>query len=162
MLHRKMLTIILILLVSLILLILLILSYRNWKVNNSPLQKQFLAGAIPSPLPDGFYRGNAYGLKTDWQGKKFASSSATGINIFKSESKETQSFSFVTYVGPAIQDQQLEVLKIDYSGVKKPWWIRFILDEVVEVEPNHYLGKISLNVIKGWPFSVGWFELRKE
>lgn len=159
---HKMITVILILLVSLIFLALLVLTYRNWKVNNNPLQKQFLAGALPSPLPDGFYRGNAHGIKTNWQGKKFTSSSATGINIFKNESKESESFPFKTYVGPGISDKHLQVLKIDYSELTKPWWVRFVLDEVVEIEPNHYLGKITLNFIKGWPFSVGWFELRKE
>jgi hypothetical protein len=43
---------------------------------------------------------------------------------------------------------------------ENPWWLRRVLDEIVQVGPDHFLGKVHLR----WGpthLTVGYFELRK-
>lgn len=134
---------------------LLLLIVRNWKVQNGPLQKEFLKGTLPSPLPNGFFKGSAGNLKTNWKGKVFDASSSSGINLFEKEKK----YPFKTYRGIGIQDNNLEVLKIDYNIPKNPILVRLILDEIVQLENNKYLGKVHLNLIPNFPISLGFFRL---
>ncbi len=41
--------------------------FRSWSLTRSPLEKEFLNGKVPNPLPDGFYRGKV-GIETSWIG----------------------------------------------------------------------------------------------
>lgn len=148
---------ILIILCFLLLLLLLIGLIRTWRVQSNPNQKLFLSGKIPSSLPDGFYKGSVTGLKTSWQGKKFDASSSAGINIINDQ----PIYPFKTYIGKGLQDKNLNVFKIDYNIIGNPFWLRFILDEIIETKTNQYLGKVHLNLIPGFPFSLGYFRLEK-
>lgn len=130
-------------------------------VQRDARQKLFLSGQLPKTPMDGLYKGKVNGLKTDWQGKQFDATNSTGVNIFGQGDQMTQAFPFKTYVGKGLIDPRLDVFKIDYSQTKDKWWARFILDEVVEVAPGKFLGKLSIQVIKGMPFAMGYFELEK-
>ena len=143
------------LLAILIIFPILLALIKTWQTQHNPNQKIFLSGKIPNPLPNGLYKGSV-SFKTSWQGKKFDSSNSTGINIISNKEK----YPFKTYIGKGIQDKNLDVYKIDYNIKTNPFWLRFILDEIVEVSPGKYLGKVHLNFF-GFPFSLGYFKLEK-
>ncbi len=132
---------------------------RTWKVQNSPLQQEFVEGKLPTNL-DGLYKGSVSGLTTTWQGKKFNSSESAGINLFEDADGINEKYPFKTYSGKGLQDN-IEVLKIDYNLGENPIWLRFIVDELVETSPNKYLGKLNVKLIPGVPFSLGFFKLEK-
>jgi len=154
---------------SALLILLVLLWLRTWQMKKEPNQPAFLSGRVPNPKPDGFYQGNA-GFKTSWSGKKFDAQNATGINVFlqqknplfaKSLSLTKEKYKFKTYVAKGLFDEHLLVLKLDYNTKGNPFWIRPILDEIVELTPGHYLGKMHIRLIPGFPFSVLYFELKK-
>lgn len=145
-----------ILIIILIIIPIAIALFRSWKVQNSLNQKFFLTGHTPDRALDGFYKGSV-NFETTWQGKKFNASSSSGINIIGNIEK----YPFKTYAGKGLTDKDLEVLKIDYNISENPFWLRFILDELVETEKGKFLGKVNLNIIPGMPFSLGFFKLEK-
>lgn len=154
---------VLVLLTTLSIFISLILTMgtiRTYKVQSSPKQKQFITGTIKD-LPNGDYQGKV-SFKTSWIGKTFNVKDSTGINrLNDSENNEVEKFPFKTYLGKAIQDKNLEVIKIDYNLPENPLWVRFILDEIVEVERGRYLGKVHIRILPNIAFSLGYFELEK-
>ncbi len=129
--------------------------YRTRQTQDSSNQKIFLSGKVPNPKPAGFYKGSV-SFKTTWQGKKFDASSSSGINLISGK----EQYPFKTYIGIGIQDRSLDVYKIDYNIPQNPFWLRFILDEIVETSPGKYLGKVHINLF-GFPFSLGYFQLKK-
>ncbi len=133
--------------------------WRTWKVQSSPLQADFLKGKVPSNM-DGFYKGTVTTIKTNWQGKKLDASNSAGINIFKEADGNQERYPFKTYTGKGLIDNR-DVLKIDYSDNKDPWWLKFILDELVETSPNKYLGKVHIKIFPGIGFSLSYFQLEK-
>lgn len=147
---------VLIIITALIILLLLLALFRTWQTQNSLNQKLFLSGKVPNPLPNGSYKGSVGNIKVGWQGKKFDASSSSGINLISGK----EQYPFKTYVGKGLADN-IDVLKIDYNLPQNPFWLRFILDEIVEVERGKYLGKVHLNLIPGLPFSLGYFRLEK-
>ena len=131
------------------------------QIQGSPLQQKFLAGAIPAVMPDGFYKGSVDFYHDGWRGKKFVASEQRGVNVFTKFGQDTDAYPFKTYVGPALRDHGLEVLKIDYQAPGVPFYVRPILDEIVEVEPGKFLGKIHYRLIPWFPFAIGYFWLEK-
>ncbi len=132
--------------------------YKTYKVEHSANQDLFRNGKLPNPLPDGFYKGNSFnGLGADWQGKVFDANKQTGINRFKNG----QRYVFKTYEAQGLRDRATTVLRIDYNQPGNPWWLHFIVDEIVETSPGHYLGKVHLRIIPGLPFTLSYFELSK-
>jgi hypothetical protein len=130
--------------------------YQTHKVERAANQAKFRGGRLPSPLPDGPYKGNAFtGLGKNWQGKVFDRNKNVGINQFA----DGQRYSFRTYAAPGLRDQDIQVLRIDYNQSGNPLWLRFVVDEIVQTTPGHYLGKIHVKIIPGLPFSLGYFEL---
>ncbi len=128
---------------------------QTYRTEHSKYQDQFLAGKVPSPFPDGFQKGSADFYTSAWQGKTFDANSGTGINNFGTEKK----YPFNTYAEKGLTDKNLDVFKIDYKNGKNSWWVSPVLDEIVEVAPGQYLGKIHYRVIPGHPFSIGYFRL---
>ena len=116
-------------------------------------------GSIPEPLPDGDYKGRVAGYSGSWLGKSFDANRSTGINLLKSSRGTEERYPFVTWVGQGLADP-VEVVKIDYDIAGNPLWLRSILDEIVEIGPEHYLGKVHLR-LGAVHFNVGYFELRK-
>ncbi|OGZ63813.1 MAG: hypothetical protein A3A98_00810 [Candidatus Staskawiczbacteria bacterium RIFCSPLOWO2_01_FULL_40_39] len=146
----------------LVLLIVLLLGFlRTWQMQQEPNNKAFLNGALPNPTPDGFYQGDV-GFNTSWLGKKFDAENSTGINVFKNKrGVQIEKYPFKTYAGRGLADQQLFVLKIDYNVTGNPFWLRPVLDEIVQIAPNEYLGKMHARIIPDFPFSFLYFQLKK-
>jgi hypothetical protein len=131
-------------------------TYRTIKTQTSGNQNIFLSGKIPDKMPDGLYKGSVTGLKTSWKGKKFDSKTGMGINVF--ETNENYPFKFYTAQG--LQDNK-QVIKIDYNLPENPLWLRFIVDEIVEVKPGKYLGKLHIQLFPDLVASLGYFSLEK-
>ena len=139
--------------------LLLIGVWLTWTAEHSTNQKLFLAGTFPQPALEGFYTGTIGGQLVSWLGKKFDADSASGINLFDDGGRmSTERQPFKTYYGNGLRDKNLNVLVLDYDIPENPFWLRYIRDEIVQVAPNQYLGKLHLRVI-GFAFTLGYFEL---
>jgi hypothetical protein len=113
-----------------------------------------------------------------WLGKTMDAESQTGVNrfmvtsriplkaLFPSYAPEREydgyldAFPFRNWTGAGAVDRDLEVFKIDYDFEANPGLIRRILDEVVQVAPDIYLGKILFR-IRGAFRAIGYFSLRE-
>ncbi len=102
-----------------------------------------------------------------WQGKTFDAANSRGDNIFtrrslplarlfspgyrgfRGDGNETyRAFAFRTYVAAGREDEDRQVLKIDYDLPENPRvTIRRVLDELVQVGDGTYLGKAH---VKWW------------
>ena len=123
-------------LLLILLLFFLVLVWRTSKIQSDEREAEFLSGKLPPDPPDGFYKGTATKYKTSWLGKKFNSTDSTGINVFDNgKGEKFDKYSFVTYSAKGLLDKNLDVLKIDYNVRGNPFWLRFIVDEIVEVKP---------------------------
>ncbi len=150
------------LLILLLLTIVVVGFLRTWQVQNDLRQKMFLGGSIPAPPLDGFYKGTVSGQEFSWLGKKFDSKNSTGINVFNDGfNSKNERYPFTTYAGKGLLDKNVDVLKIDYNVPANPFWLRFVLDEVVQIKTGAYRGKMELRIIPGFPFGVLYFELEK-
>lgn len=113
-----------------------------------------------------------------WQGKRFDSQAATGDNrLTKSTGLVGKllwplysmrdhidgklAFDFKTYVEPGKEDPDVDVMVIDYADIEDnpKLIIRKIRDELVEIVPGVYLGKILYNTGSGY-YKLGYFALR--
>ena len=132
-----------------ILLIIVAGLVRTWQVEHSLNQKLFSAGSLPKNL-DGFYYGKVARLETSWVGKEFNASSSSGINRFQDNSKK---YPFKTYA-------KGDSLILDYNVPENPFYIRFIVDELVQTGRDQFLGKLHINLL-GISTSLGLFSLEK-
>ena len=113
-----------------------------------------------------------------WVGKRFDGASQTGDNLLTRSARipakglwpryrledagdgRLAAFKFRTYVEPGKVDPDVDALKIDYDSDENPGLlIRDILDELVQVVPGAYLGKVLLRRKDGWRL-VGYFALQ--
>lgn len=134
---------------------------RHVMLQNSDQQQLFLTGTVPSVLPEGEYHGELP-IQAQWQGQRFDSRTGTGINLFRDGINPIrESYPFVMDVGPSAVDSDFQVIKIDYDVPENPWWMRLLIDEMVETQPEVYLGKVYVQLIPGVPLLVGFFELEK-
>jgi len=119
------------------------------------------------------------GMWMPWLGKTFSNSRQRGDNVFTRDSypvarlfnpfyrgfqiegTETyRGFAFRTYVAPGLMDTDRQVLKIDYNLKENPaLTIRRVLDELVQVEPNLYLGKAHVRWWWGRWQTIAYFTL---
>ena len=104
-------------------------------------------------------------LYLPWLGKTFDAANGRGDNIFLDNawSKATSHlgwpayrrasdeppgtvrvFPFRTYAGPAIDEPDVTVLKIDYSDAPNPLPVRRVVDEIVELPGGYILGKAHM------------------
>jgi hypothetical protein len=132
---------------------------RTYQIQHGAKQAQFLSGTVSSPTPEGFFKGSVAGYHGSWQGKKFSPATQTGINVFGSQSQPVDRYPFNTSVGQGLRDN-IEVLKIDYNASANPFWVRPVLDELVQTSSGKYLGKIHYR-FAWFSFSLGYFELAK-
>lgn len=150
---------------------------------NGRRQSQFSTGKLSDPAPAGFYNGSAYllgGGPVPWLGKSFERENDSGFNIFtpqgafllkimtplykrfrKNADGNTDAYYFKTSTGPGFKDKNIETFKLDYDSPENPFLIRIILDEIVEVAPQEYLGKVHLKVFPGYYSTIGYFGLKK-
>ena len=109
-----------------------------------------------------------------WLGKTFDASRGRGDNIFTQDSYllarlfnpfyrrfmtdkpgTYRGFAFRTYMAPGLTDPDRQVLKIDYDLKDNPaLTVRRVLDELVQIEDNLYLGKA--HVRWWWRPADGW------
>lgn len=114
-----------------------------------------------------------------WQGKRFDSDSGTGDNrltrstglvgkllwpLYSMRDAESGklAFDFATYVEAGKDDPDRQVMVIDYANVESNprLVIRSIRDELVELVPGVYLGKILFNTGTDRFSKIGYFALR--
>ena len=119
------------------------------------------------------------GLWMPWQGKRFDSMSGSGDNRMVSTARLPSkllwplykmkdaadgklAFDFKTYKDAGKADPDVQVMVIDYSGVgdNPRLIIRSIRDELVEVVPGAYLGKILFRLPRDRYEMIGFFALR--
>ncbi len=144
-----------------ILVTLLIGWWRTYVVAHSPNQAKFRQGkADPSTL-DGDYIGTVPGHTFTWQGKTLNRTDSSGVNRFKENNTIVSKYPFKTYVGKGLRDKQLDVIKLDYNQPGNPWWLKFIVDEIVQTAPDTYLGKVHIQLAPRLTFTVGFFTLEK-
>lgn len=121
---------------------------------------------------------SATGLWMPWQGKVFDGSSHWGRNLFTRSGRiairlavpahrvrplgaaRYGAFPFTTSVGPSALRPDVEVLRIDYRDVadNPRWPVRKILDELVRVDDETYLGQ-ALIEFRGALRRAAWFSL---
>jgi hypothetical protein len=97
-----------------------------------------------------------------WLGKTFSPSTGTGLNRFTPTTgtriwlralfprhnpdvllpDRLEAFPFRTCIAPGKLDPGVRVMKIDYDFEANPALIRHILDELVQIAPDRYLGKV--------------------
>lgn len=133
--------------------------FWSWGVSRSPLQREFLNGRVPNQLPDGFYQGKI-GIMSSWTGEQFDGEHKTGMNVFRGRDTFSQ-YPFRMEVGKALVDKNKTVLRLDYNVPKNLPWARFVLGEMVETRPGHFLGKVHVRIIPLVPLTLGYFELEK-
>ena len=115
-----------------------------------------------------------------WAGKRFDAQSATGDNLLQTSARTPMralwrsyrpdesgdgrlvAFKFRTYASPGTLDQDRQTMKIDYDSDENPdRVIRNILDELMQVVPGAYLGKVLLRRRRSVPWRlVGYFALQ--
>jgi hypothetical protein len=114
-----------------------------------------------------------------WQGKSFDPEVKEGRNLFSSSLRSVlrllwpsyelersegparfSAFPFTTWEGTsAFTPGGADVLKIDYEHPQSPWLVRDVLDELVQIDEELFLGQALLRV-RGRLHRVAWFELR--
>lgn len=131
----------------------------TWAAERGLNQQKFAEGKVPDPLPDGLYSGfNSW--QGPWIGKEFDAENSSGINVFRKDGSEVRKYPFKTSAGKGLRDN-VDVFKLDYNHSGAPFWLRPVLDEIVEIAPGRYLGKAHVR-IPGLRVTLGYFTLEKE
>ena len=119
-------------------------------------------------------------LYMPWKGKRFDLEHSSGDNQFtqsapfvgrllwpKYSSYVLQpfglytAFQFRTYNGPGVADPEVQTLKLDYSDPANPaFLVRSVLDELVQITDDYFLGKAFLSGPKGQYRLAAFFALR--
>lgn len=134
--------------------------YRTATVDTHPRQTTFKEAIAPDPEPDGYYALTMPIPTLIWQGVIFNSADNSGIDHFK-HFWEVDLFSFATQVTSSIENKEHQVLTIDYNVSGNPFFVRPFYAEVVALKPDHFLGKLYLRLIPGFPIFVDFFDLNK-
>ncbi len=133
---------------------------RTFQMNASPNQAKFIK-SNGEVILDGFYKGSVSTRQGNWRGKTFNyAQGQTGINNFVEDGKEITKYPFKTSIRQGIRDN-IKVVRVDYNVAKNPFWVRPLVDEIVQIGEHKYLGKIHYRVLPGFPFTIGFFELEQ-
>lgn len=115
-----------------------------------------------------------------WLGKRFQAAESRGDNLFlpgarlaghimwptfsdyrKQPSGHYTAFVFKTYTGAGVADPDVSTLKLDYSDASNPaFMVRGVLDELVQLTGDYYLGKAYLSKRGGGYRLAAFFALR--
>ncbi len=99
-----------------------------------------------------------------WKGKRFHAEAGLGDNRFTADVRwplrfywpfyrlvrvadpgHVRAFAFATRLAPSVLEPSRRVLRIDYDLDENPrFWIRDVVDELVEVAPGEYLGEAQV------------------
>lgn len=132
---------------------------RTYKVEHGANEELFQAGTADMTALDGDFTGTVTGYNGSWQGKTFMRTENAGINRFLENGAIVTKYPFKTYVGKGLRNEELDVIKLDYNQPGNPWWLQYIVDEIVLVAPAKYLGKVHIHLMSGVTFSVGYFTI---
>jgi hypothetical protein len=114
-----------------------------------------------------------------WMGKRFDPSTQSGDNLLRPSARmpsrilwpsyrpadagdgQLAAFKFRTYASPGTLDTDRQTMKIDYDSEENPGFlIRDILDELVQIVPGAYLGKVLVRRKRGASWRLlGYFAL---
>jgi hypothetical protein len=114
--------------------------------------------------------GAIFGSWLPWQGKTVSAAAQTGDNMFTNDglwlsrivfigykgyiadgAGRSRALAFRTYTGEGKDDPGLQVLKIDYDlDINPSFVVRDVLDELVQVGEDYYLGKALLRWQGRW------------
>jgi len=137
-------------------------AVRTYKMEHGAMQEQFIKGKAQGSSLDGDYIGEAVGLKeTSWKGKTLSHADKTGINRIMEGSELVKKYPFKFFVRKGLRDKKMDVIVLDYNQPGNSWWLKYIVDEMVEVSAEKYLGKVHVQVIPGIVFTLGYFTLSK-
>lgn len=136
-----------------------------------------LVTVTPSQLGDTVAR-TFFALHAPWKGKVFYPKTSTGINLMttpfslvaklpwpfysmKDRPGGKLAFDFKTFVEPGVDDPDIDVFVIDYKDVASnpKLLVRSVRDELVELVPGVFLGKIMVKTKSGYT-KLGFFALR--
>ena len=142
----------------------------------------FLPGTLVMTSTTGMLDAAALRLARTWMpwlGKSFDSGRDEGVNVLTRSARGPmkvlwpsyelvaesdrgiEAFPFRTRVAPGEVDPGVQVLKIDYDFPANPQFlIRRVLDELVQVEPGFFLGKILFRTRRGYR-PIGFFTLEE-
>lgn len=115
-----------------------------------------------------------------WQGKKFDANTNIGDNIFTNDGLllgrfiwpfynkyvpdtrgRSLAFSFQTSVSPSLLEPDIEVLSLNFDLPDNPkFLIRDLVDQIVQIDDNLYLGKAILKHPDGGWFCAAYFTLK--
>lgn len=152
------------------------------RMQKATFQDSFARGQVPQPKLNDFYPGIShilFGLPVPWMGKRFTLTPEGGTNLFSrfggaaarlltprykhfvhGSDATVSGYTFKTATGVGLRDPHVQVLKLDYNLPENPGLIRIIYDELVQVDPGRYLGKVYIQALPGWFLFVGFFELK--
>ena len=117
-----------------------------------------------------------------WMGKRFNREASSGDNVFTPSAPIVgrlfwprfsdyrlykpglyTAFDFTTYEGPGLEDHEIITLKLDYGSEANPGFlVRSVIDEVVQVSGDYYLGKAFLKGRSGALRLAAFFALRRQ
>ncbi len=117
-----------------------------------------------------------------WMGKRFNHATSSGDNVFTPSARIVgrlfwprfsdyspykpglyTAFDFTTYEGPGLEDHEITTLKLDYGSRANPaLLVRSIIDEVVQISGDYYLGKAFLKGRSGALRLAAFFALRRQ
>jgi hypothetical protein len=144
---------------------------------DGPMRGLMVTPTVPRPLDLGLRAVASAWMP--WTGKRFNAGAQEGDNLLTAGARVPTkilwpsyqadpvaggqaAFRFRTYVSPGSVDPDIETLKIDYDSDENPGFlIRDILDELVQIVPGAYLGKVLLRRGGEWRL-VGYFGLEPE
>lgn len=134
---------------------------RTSTIEQDERQEMFQRGIAEINTLDGVYHGKVGGYSFSWQGKTFDQITRSGINRFQENETIVTRYPFATSVGKGLRDTDRDVIRISYDLPENPWWLRFIVDEIVLIAPDIYLGKIHVRLTPYTIFTLGYFILEK-
>ncbi len=151
---------------------------------DAPLDGRYRGTLITTsmfPALDSFGKGLSR-LWLPWLGKRFNASAQKGDNVFTPSARIVgrlfwptfsdyrpyksglyTAFDFHTYNGPGLYDPEITVLKLDYDNSANPrFLIRAVVDELVQLSGNYYLGKAFLRNRGGGYGLAAFFALSRQ
>jgi hypothetical protein len=157
--------------------------FRSGTLPASPLDGRYRGSLAALDIAPGFTRLFDWITASwmPWLGKTFDAAKQTGENIFSRDSylvarffnplyrgfaledgETYRGFAFRTYTAPGLMDLDRTVLKIDYDlDENPPLNVRRVLDELVQVDRDTYLGKAHLYWWWGSWQTVAYFVLSR-
>lgn len=135
-------------------------GWRTYQSEHSP-QQEIFANGRGALLGPGFYQGAVNGYSGSWQGKLFYEDNASGINIFNENNVGVPKYPFALSPSAGLKDKNLVVVQLNYAQPDNPWWLKFVVDEIVATGPTSYLGKVHVRITPQLIFTLGYFTLEK-